>query len=182
MTSTEHRSGTDRIAEAVSILGLQDQHIIVNLQGDEIGCPPQLIHQVATILHQHPQHAIATLCQPIEQQTELSDPNIVKVIFDQSNTALYFSRATIPYNTLETPTYAFRHIGIYAYRVAYLKQFTATPASPIERHESLEQLRALHVGAKIYIEQACMTPGIGIDTEADLIAAQKTIKNTTWQR
>lgn len=179
MTAPDHLSGTDRLAEAVSILQLEDEAIIVNLQGDEIGMPASLIHQVAKGLHDHPHHSIATLCERIDSEEDINDPNIVKVVFDQNNTALYFSRATIPHSrqgpiegSNQQANY-FKHVGLYAYRVAYLKKFSTTPACELERSESLEQLRALFTGEKIYIEEACASAGIGVDTEEDLFRARQ---------
>lgn len=175
MTSSDHLSGTDRLAEAVSILKLADQQIIINLQGDEIGCPAELVNQVANALHQHPQHNITTLCQKIHNQTKIQDPNIVKVVFDKNNNALYFSRSAIPHTQPTATPHAFRHIGIYAYRVAYLKKISTTAPCQLERQESLEQLRTLYSGEKIYIEQASATQSIGIDTEKDLLYARQQI-------
>ena len=177
MTSTDHISGTDRLAEVVSILQLKDQEIIVNLQGDEIGVPVKLIHQVAKSLNDHPDHSIATVCERIAREADINDPNVVKVVFNENNTALYFSRATIPHSKEgqnQQQSY-FKHIGLYAYRVTYLKKFSVTPTCELERRESLEQLRALYIGEKIYIEEACASVGIGIDTEEDLSRARRQI-------
>jgi len=178
MTAAEHLSGTDRLAEVVSILGFNDDAIIVNLQGDEIGVPASLINQLAKGLYDHPDHSIATLCERIDNDSDINDPNVVKVVFDQNNTALYFSRAAIPHlrqgqneDQLQQRNY-FKHLGLYAYRAGYLKKFTETPTCELERSESLEQLRALYTGEKIYIEEACSPAGIGIDTEEDLDKAR----------
>ena len=179
MTATDHISGTDRLAEVASILQLKDKEVIVNLQGDEIGVPAALVHQVAKNLHDHPDHSIATICERINNEKDINNPNIVKVVFDQNNTALYFSRATIPYTKKgqveghEQQQNYFKHIGLYAYRVAYLKKFSATPICELERCESLEQLRALYTGEKIYLEEARTSAGIGIDTEEDLSRARQ---------
>lgn len=179
MTSAEHISGTDRLAEVASILKLNDEDIVVNMQGDEIGVPTCLIHQLAKGLHEHSEHSIATLCERIDNDADINDPNVVKVVFDHNNTALYFSRATIPHLREHQKGYQsqqqnyFKHLGLYAYRVAYLKKFTATPPCELERSESLEQLRALYTGEKIYIEEACSPSGIGIDTEEDLKKARQ---------
>ena len=176
MTSNTHLSGTDRLAEVVEILNLQDEEIIVNLQGDEIGISPLLVQQVVTGLAEHSQHQIATLCKKIDKQIDIHDPNTVKVVFDQNNTALYFSRAAIPYAMKNKDIQYFAHIGLYAYRVAYLKQFSTLPISTLERCESLEQLRALAIGEKIYIEEASTNAGIGVDTAEDLVKAQQYIQ------
>jgi len=185
MTATDHVSGTDRLAEVASILGLNDEEIIVNLQGDEIGVPASLIHQLAKGLHDHLDHSIATLCERIDNDADINDSNVVKVIFDQNNTALYFSRAAIPYlrqsqkrDQFQQQNY-FKHLGLYAYRVRYLKKFTATPVCDLERSESLEQLRALYTGEKIYIEEACAPAGIGIDTEEDLNKARQQFQTSS---
>lgn len=179
MTAADHVSGTDRLAEVASILRLGDEEIIVNMQGDEIGVPASLIHQLGKGLHDHPDHSIATLCERIDNDADINDPNIVKVVFDQNNTALYFSRATIPHlresqngGQTQRQNY-YRHLGLYAYRAGYLKKFTSTPVCELERSESLEQLRALYTGEKIYIEEACAPAGIGIDTEEDLNKARQ---------
>lgn len=176
MTSNTHLSGTDRLAEVVEILNLRDEEIVVNLQGDEIGMSPLLVKQVVTALDTHSQHQIATLYKQIIKLKEIEDPSVVKVVFDQNNTALYFSRAVIPYARQSKGVQYFAHIGLYAYRVAYLKQFRSLSPSMLERCESLEQLRALAVGEKIYIEEACTTAGIGVDTAEDLMAARQIYK------
>ena len=181
MTATDHVSGTDRLAEVASTLQLKDEEIIVNLQGDEFGMSASLMHQVAKGLHAHPDHSIATLCERIDNDADIHDPNVVKVVFDQNNTALYFSRATIPHlgesqnEDQFRHQYYFKHLGLYAYRVKYLKKFSITPVCELERSESLEQLRALYTCEKIYIEEACTSAGIGIDTEEDLIRARQHI-------
>lgn len=185
MTAADHISGTDRLAEVASILKLSDADIIVNLQGDEIGVPACLIHQLAKGLHDHPEHSISTLCERIDNDADINDPNVIKVIFDQNNTALYFSRATIPHvreSQKESQTQQqnyYKHLGLYAYRVAYLKKFSATPPCDLERSESLEQLRALYTGEKIYIEEACAPTGIGIDTKEDLNKARQQFQTSS---
>jgi 3-deoxy-manno-octulosonate cytidylyltransferase (CMP-KDO synthetase) len=141
--------------------------------------PASLIHQVATGLHTHPDYSIATLCERIDNDTDVKDPNVVKVVFDQNNTALYFSRANIPHSRESHKEdhflqYSyFKHLGLYAYRADYLKKFSMTPACELERIESLEQLRALYTGENIYVEEACVSAGIGIDTEEDLTRARQ---------
>ena len=173
MTSEEHQSGTDRIAEVVTQLNLADDEIIVNLQGDEYGLPVSLIEQVATNLFNHATHQMATLCEPITTIEDYTNPNIVKVVFDKNNTALYFSRSPIPADrTGGLPDDAFRHIGLYAYRAGYLQKFTALPPCELEQTEALEQLRVLHDGGKIHVEVAVDDAGIGIDTAEDLALAR----------
>ena len=179
MTATDHVSGTDRLAEVASILKLNDEEIIVNLQGDELGVPASLIYQLAKGLHDHPDYSISTLCERIDNDVDINNPNVVKVVFDQNNTVLYFSRASIPHlrkrqkqKHFQQQNY-FKHLGLYAYRVKYLKKFSTTPVCELERSESLEQLRALFTGEKIYIEEACAPSGISIDTEEDLDKARQ---------
>ena len=179
MTATDHVSGTDRLAEVASILKLNDEEIIVNLQGDELGVPASLIYQLAKGLHDHPDYSISTLCERIDNDVDINNPNVVKVVFDQNNTVLYFSRASIPHlrkrqkqKHFQQQNY-FKHLGLYAYRVKYLKKFSTTPVCELERSESLEQLRALYTGEKIYIEEACTPSGISIDTEEDLDKARQ---------
>lgn len=173
MTSDVHTSGTERLAEAVDMLAVADDAIIVNLQGDEIGMPPALIDQVAGLLAGHPAEQMATLCEAITDRNQIEDPNVVKVVFDRNNAALYFSRAPIPWHRAGTPQNSFRHIGLYAYRAGFLREFTRMPESAIERVESLEQLRALYHGATILVAEARVASGIGIDTEADLQRARE---------
>lgn len=177
MTSREHRTGTDRLAEAAVQLGESDERIIVNVQGDEPLLPPALIRQVAENLAAHPQADIATLCQRISSHHDLFDPHVVKVIMDKEGFALYFSRAPIPWHrdefmadseSLPANSMHFRHIGLYAYRVSYLKYFTSHPACSLELAESLEQLRALYGGHRIHVAEAREDPGQGVDTPADL--------------
>lgn len=172
MTSPDHASGTDRIAEAAMQLGWDDKTLIVNLQGDEPLMPPANIYQVAENLHRYAEAGIATLCAPILSLDEFLDPNIVKVLRDRHGFALYFSRAPIPLERDRTgaasvPS-AQRHIGLYAYRLDYLKAYLDTPACEMERLERLEQLRALWRGDKIHVDLAQETPGPGVDTPQDL--------------
>jgi len=181
MTRADHASGTDRIAEVARARGWSDATIVVNVQGDEPRLPPALIDQVAQLLEQQPQGDIATLCTPIESLEEFLDPNAVKVVFGSEGAALYFSRAPIPWDrdsvapsangTPASPRSfagAFRHLGIYAYRVAALRRLSALPPSPLERIEKLEQLRALQAGMRILVGVAECAPPAGIDTPADL--------------
>lgn len=181
MTRSDHASGTDRIAEVVDQRGWKDDAIVVNAQGDEPLLPPQMIRAVAKSLQTHPDAAIATACHRIDEIGEFLDPNAVKVVFDDNGYALYFSRAPIPWprdafarerNALPQRLPAFRHIGIYAYRCAFLRAYTALPPAPIERFESLEQLRALAHGYRIAVAIAEQAPPPGIDTPADLARLQ----------
>ena len=176
LTSVEHSSGTDRVAEAARLLKLDDDRIVVNLQGDEPRMPGSLIDQVAGALATNPTARLATACRPLEHQEEYENPDVVKVVRDQENFALYFSRAPIPLSQ-STPriersgihwSIIRRHIGLYAYRVSYLKMFLSQDPAPLERVEKLEQLRALWNGESILVCDAAETPGPGVDTLADL--------------
>ena len=177
MTSREHTSGTDRTTEVIQRKNYQDDVIVVNVQGDEYGLPSELINQVASALNDNPDKPMATLCEKIEQVEDLDNPNVVKVVRDKNNTALYFSRSSIPWQEKGkkligklTPVY--RHIGIYAYRAGFLKKFSKLPVCPLEEAEKLEQLRALYNGYSIHVEEASAESGIGIDTEKDLELAR----------
>ncbi len=177
MTSASHPSGTDRLAEAISKLGIDDDHVVVNLQGDEPMMPAALIHQVAEDLYAQPQAAIATLCERIVTAAELFDPHVVKVVMDQAGNAIYFSRAVIPWDreafsvtTEELPDNAehYRHIGLYAYHAGFIREYVQWPACTLEQMESLERLRVLWQGHKIHVTVATEHPGHAVDTEADL--------------
>ncbi len=173
MTSNEHESGTDRIAEAVRELELDDNDVVVNLQGDEFGLPVTLIDQVASNLYDNPDNQMATLCERINTLDEFIDQNVVKVLFDKRNTAIYFSRSPIPLNrTGGLPEQAYRHIGLYAYRAGYLQEFTKLAPCAIEQAEALEQLRVLYNGGKIHVDIAVDKTGIGVDSAADLELAR----------
>lgn len=175
MTEAGHRSGTERVAEAASLLSLGDEEVVVNLQADEPLVPPILITQVVEDLTSHPSAQIATLCERIESEMEVFDPATVKVVTDHEGYALYFSRAAIPWHrghfeSGEVPRSASlrRHIGLYAYRVGYLRSHVARETSTIEEAEALEQLRALYHGARIHVAEARERPGPSVDTPEDL--------------
>lgn len=177
MTQATHQSGTDRIAEVAHLRGWDEQTIVVNVQGDEPLLPPELIDQVATLLEQDPAADIATLCTPITTLREHMDPNAVKVVMAKSGTALYFSRAPIPFDRDAAPqgvasqtsfAGAHRHLGLYAYRVGALKRLSVLPPSELERIEKLEQLRALQAGMRIVVAVAAAVPPAGVDTPEDL--------------
>ncbi|GJM05921.1 MAG: 3-deoxy-manno-octulosonate cytidylyltransferase [marine bacterium B5-7] len=173
MTSNGHESGTDRIAEAVKQLEIDDNEVVVNLQGDEFGLPVSLINQVATSLNDNPDKQVATLCELINSQDEFIDQNVVKVLFDKHNTAIYFSRSPIPLNRAGgLPEKAYKHIGLYAYRSAYLQEFTQLAPCAIEQAEALEQLRVLYNGGKIHVDIAVDKTGIGVDSADDLELAR----------
>jgi 3-deoxy-manno-octulosonate cytidylyltransferase (CMP-KDO synthetase) len=178
MTAATHASGTDRLAEVAQQAGWADADIVVNLQGDEPLMPPALIRQCAALLAADAEAQIATLCHPIHSVEEWLNPNVVKLVKDARDHALYFSRAPIPWlrdgATREQPRLpqglALRHIGLYAYRVAALKAFSALPAADLERCEALEQLRALDAGMCIKVGVVTAPPPRGVDTEEDLQA------------
>jgi 3-deoxy-manno-octulosonate cytidylyltransferase (CMP-KDO synthetase) len=173
MTSEEHESGTDRIAEVVKTLQMSDDEIVVNLQGDEYGLPVSLLEQVASNLFNNSDKQMATLCEAITTIEDYQNPNIVKVVFDKNNTALYFSRSPLPANREGgLPDDAYRHIGLYAYRAGYLQEFTKLPPCKLEKTEALEQLRVLYNGGKIHVEVAVDEAGLGIDTAEDLALAR----------
>ena len=177
LTRGDHATGTDRLAEAAQRLGLADDAIVVNVQGDEPLLAPGLIRTMADLLDAHADAAIATACHPIADAAEAFNPNVVKVVLDRRGYALYFSRATIPWARDEfaadrgvvppgLPLY--RHYGLYAYRVGFLRAFPTLAAAPIERFEALEQLRALWHGFRIVVEVTSGTPAPGVDTPEDL--------------
>ena len=188
MTRSDHPSGTDRLAEAVTALGFPDDHIIVNLQGDEPEIAPTLLEAVAQRLASDPSAAMATAAHAIESLDDWLNPNVVKVVVDRRQRALYFSRAPIPFardamrgwpDTRPTALPAFpaglmpmRHIGLYAYRVGFLQRYAALEPAALEIVEALEQLRALAHGHAIAIVDTREAPPAGIDTEADLTAAR----------
>ncbi|SEP78876.1 3-deoxy-manno-octulosonate cytidylyltransferase (CMP-KDO synthetase) [Ectothiorhodospira magna] len=175
LTSVHHPSGSDRIAEVAARMGWPDDAIVVNLQGDEPLTPPCIVRQVAENLAAHPQAVMATLCTPISRAAQLYDPHTVKVVRDDRDFALYFSRAPIPWerDALDmevSPALQVcqRHLGLYAYRVGYLKRFTRMESCTLERIERLEQLRALYHGARIHVDVALETPPAGVDTQEDV--------------
>jgi len=177
MTRADHRTGTDRLAEAASILRLDDETIVVNVQGDEPLLESSLIREVAEELRTHADAAIATACHPILDPEEAFNPNVVKVVLDRAGYALYFSRATIPWardafatDRTELPTGLplYRHYGLYAYRVSFLRKYPALVEAAIERFEALEQLRALWHGHRIVVRISTGTPAPGVDTQEDL--------------
>lgn len=168
MTRADHPSGTDRIAEVASRLGLDDEALIVNVQGDEPLIPVELINQVADTLAVNSECVMSTAAVAIQNAEEITNPNAVKVVLNQRHEALYFSRAAVPYDrTQSSPTY-YRHIGIYAYRVGFLKKYAQLATSPLELAESLEQLRVLWHGYRIAVHLTSELPPAGVDTPEDL--------------
>ena len=184
MTSSSHRSGTERLSEVVDVLGLDGDHIVVNLQGDEPLMPSLLIHQVAENLGKFAQASMATLAERIHTAGDLFDPHVVKVVMDKDGYAIYFSRAPIPWDrdaffvtTEELPDKVlhYRHIGLYAYRAGYIKEYVECPACELEAMESLEQLRVLWQGHKIHVAQAQVPAVAGVDTEKDLARVRRAL-------
>ncbi|MFZ7260561.1 3-deoxy-manno-octulosonate cytidylyltransferase [Avibacterium avium] len=180
MTSEHHNSGTERLAEVVEKLALADDEIVVNIQGDEPLIPPVIVQQVADNLAKNGVK-MATLAVPLNDAEELFNPNVVKAVADQSGNVLYFSRAPIPWNRdqfaglsdeqktqLVLQSQYLRHIGIYAYRAGFIKQYVQWKPSALENIESLEQLRVLWYGEKIHIDLAKEVPAVGVDTPEDL--------------
>lgn len=172
LTRDDHPSGTDRLAEVAAELNLDDDAIVVNVQGDEPLIPPAVIDQVAENLRQRLWASIATLCEPLASREQLDNPNVVKVVADGAGRALYFSRAPIPYpRDAQAPggtTVWRRHIGLYAYRAGFLRRFVGWPVVPPEALEQLEQLRALYHGEAIHVADACRPVPGGVDTPEDL--------------
>lgn len=177
MTSPAHNSGTERLAEVVSLLGLSDDTVVVNVQGDEPFIPPTIIRQVAENLASQSKARMATLSVPIEHADEVQNPNVVKVQSDKNGYALYFSRSVIPFDrdkafTTQLADIYRRHIGIYAYRAGFIKDYVSWPASQLEQIECLEQLRVLWQGESIHVATALEIPAVGVDTPEDLERAR----------
>lgn len=174
MTSPLHETGTDRLAEVIAKNHYAADDIIVNVQGDEPFIDPRLISQVAQSLNET-QAPMATLCWPVDSLEMLNNPNMVKVVRSKDNHALYFSRSAIPAHRDNSQSYAqaYRHIGLYAYRAAFLLDYVTWPVCDLERYEALEQLRALWSGVAIKVDEACVAPLQDINTPEDLILAQE---------
>lgn len=177
MTRPDHPTGTDRLSEAVGHLSLPDDGIVVNVQGDEPLIDPGLIDAVADLLARRPEADIATCACPLADAESLFNPNVVKVVCGEDDRALYFSRAPIPWardalaggqRQLAPGLPALHHIGLYAYRVSFLRRFPTMPLGALERFEALEQLRALEHGCAIVVHRTSEAPRAGVDTPADL--------------
>ncbi|MDK1683624.1 3-deoxy-manno-octulosonate cytidylyltransferase [Acinetobacter terrestris] len=175
ITSADHPSGTDRLSEVARIKGWASEDIIVNVQGDEPLLPAQLVQQVAQLLESQPESSMSTLCEPIHSLDEFHRDSIVKVVMSKYNQALYFSRATIPYDrdgakqeVQQLHHQAYRHLGLYAYRVNLLQEYVSWDMGVLEQLESLEQLRVLENGHRIAIAVAEANLPPGVDTQADL--------------
>jgi 3-deoxy-manno-octulosonate cytidylyltransferase (CMP-KDO synthetase) len=176
-TRTDHSSGTERIAEAAAALGLADDAIVVNVQGDEPLIPRTLIGEVAAVLERRPDASVSTACHPIHDAASVFSPNVVKVVLDAQGCALYFSRAPIPYardayaaGGREPPARlpCYRHLGIYGYRAGFLRRYAKLAPSPLEQFESLEQLRVLWHGYRIAVTVSSHDVPPGVDTPQDL--------------
>lgn len=185
MTSVDHENGTERIAEVAEKLGWADDDVIVNLQGDEPLIPKALVSLTAKGLLDNPQAGMSSLCTPIDSAEDAFDPNVVKAVLDNAGFAMYFSRAPIPWDrdlykngsdkqTELAPVY--RHIGMYGYRVSFLKQYSNMEITPLEHAECLEQLRALCYGVKIHMAVIPEPPGHGVDTPADVARVEAQLK------
>lgn len=184
MTKNTHETGTDRLAEMVDLLGLPDDALVVNVQGDEPLMPVCLIEQVARHLASVPNAAMATLYEPITHRTEVHNPAVVKIIVSHDGFALYFSRAAIPFDRDAEitedllPQFYFRHLGLYAYRAHFLRHYAALPKAPMEQLEKLEQLRVLYAGFRIAVAQAQSYCPPGVDTKEDLVKIIEVMNET----
>ena len=177
LTRTDHPTGSDRLAEACELLGLDGERVVVNVQGDEPLIDPELIDACAALLAQHPECVMSTAAHAIDTIEDLDNTNVVKVVLDAAGRALYFSRAAIPWardaraagaNPLPPTLAPLRHMGLYAYQAGFLRRFPTLPVSPIETIEALEQLRVLWHGHRIVVHVSGARPGPGVDTPADL--------------
>jgi 3-deoxy-manno-octulosonate cytidylyltransferase (CMP-KDO synthetase) len=177
LTRSDHASGSDRLAEACTLLGLDGDAVVVNVQGDEPLIDPALVARCAALLAEHADCVMATAAHPLATLADYLNPNIVKVVLDAAGRALYFSRAPLPWwrdgnadgvRVLPTHPAPLRHIGLYAYRAGFLRRFPSLPAAPIEHTEALEQLRVLWHGERIAVHVTPDDPGAGVDTPEDL--------------
>ena len=173
LTRSDHASGSDRLAEACELLGLDGEQVVVNVQGDEPLIDPRLVRRCAELLQQRSDCVMSTAAHPIESLQDYLDPNVVKVVVDAQAVALYFSRAPIPWQRDGSPALpqdppALRHVGLYAYRADFLRRFPALQATALERCEALEQLRVLWHGHRIAVHVSAQAAGTGVDTPEDL--------------
>ncbi len=191
LTRADHASGSDRLAEASVLLGLGDDAIVVNVQGDEPLIDPQLLHAVAALLGQHPKASMSTAAHAIDNEADFLNPNVVKVVLNALQQALYFSRAPIAFArdahhgwpghlrpSTNLSAQPLRHIGLYGYRVGFLKQFPMLAPAPIEITEALEQLRALWHGHTIAVHVSDTAPAPGVDTPEDLARVRAWVANS----
>ncbi len=175
LTRADHASGSDRLAQACALIGLDGDDLVVNVQGDEPLIEPELVHQAAQLLRQRPDCVMSTVAHAITSAADFTNPNIVKVVLDAQGRALYFSRAPIPAwrdapqsnSALPEPA-PLRHVGLYAYRAGFLRRFPSLSPAPLEQLEALEQLRVLWHGERIAVMISAVAPGIGVDTPQDL--------------
>ncbi|HEU4351547.1 MAG TPA: 3-deoxy-manno-octulosonate cytidylyltransferase [Burkholderiales bacterium] len=174
MTSADHASGTDRVAEAAQKLKLKRDQVVVNVQGDEPLISPRLIWEVGTLLERRRDASVATACHAIHDAATLVNPNVVKVVLDAAGYALYFSRSQIPYPR-EPGASCYRHAGIYGYRTGFLKKYARLKPSPLERSEALEQLRVLWHGYRIAVAVSRAEIPPGVDTPQDLDAVRRIV-------
>jgi 3-deoxy-manno-octulosonate cytidylyltransferase (CMP-KDO synthetase) len=173
MTAAGHKTGTDRIAEVAAAV---EAEIVVNIQGDEPLVHPAMIDEMTQPLVDEPDLAMSTLCVPIQDKEELENPNVVKVVFDQNGYALYFSRSLIPYPRNRDQFQAYEHLGLYAYRKAFLRTYVALPQSRLEINESLEQLRVLEAGYRLkVVVSAYSYAGVSVDTLEDLAEVRRIV-------
>jgi 3-deoxy-manno-octulosonate cytidylyltransferase (CMP-KDO synthetase) len=186
VTSGQHNSGTERIAEVVRSYAWKQDTIVVNLQGDEPCMPAALLTQVAQDMNAHADASVTTLATRVDDRNRLFDPHIVKVVTDVAGYALYFSRAPIPWHRdefavgspgLPVDTPFLRHIGLYSYRAGFLQQYVEWPRSLLEQAESLEQLRVLWHGHRIHVSEALREPGPGVDTWDDIRLVEQQIRD-----
>ncbi len=184
MTRSDHVSGSDRLAEACTTLGLDADHVVVNVQGDEPLIEPTLINHCAALIGARADCVMSTVAHPIHDPADFVNPNVVKVVLDARQCALYFSRAPIPWwrdgSQAGQPTMppaaaieALRHVGLYAYRAGFLRRFPSLSAAPMESVEALEQLRVLWHGERIAVHVAAAAPAAGVDTPEDLARVRK---------
>ena len=184
LTRADHASGSDRVAEACELLGLGGDDVVVNVQGDEPLIEPALIDACAALLDQHPDCAVGTAAHPIDTLADYLNPNVVKVVLDAAGRALFFSRAPLPWwrdapsstaagpGALPEPA-PLRHVGLYAYRAAFLRRFPGLATAPYERIEALEQLRVLWHGERIAVHVSAEASAAGVDTAQDLARVRR---------
>ena len=179
LTRTDHASGSDRLAEACEQLGLDGSDLVVNVQGDEPLIAPVMIDACAALLRERSDCVMSTVAHALDDAAEFTNPNVVKLVTDARGTALYFSRAPIPYwrdGSGPRPGSALRHVGLYAYQAGFLRRFPGLAASPLEQIESLEQLRVLWHGERIAVHISAERPGPGVDTPEDLARVRALVK------
>ncbi|HIE55638.1 MAG TPA: 3-deoxy-manno-octulosonate cytidylyltransferase [Chromatiaceae bacterium] len=186
MTDPGHASGTERVAEVIEVMGWSDDEVVVNLQGDEPLMPPPLLDQVAEDVQRHEAADMATLAAHLESPDQLFDPATVKVVLDRKGYALYFSRVPIPWQrdemkwgeapSMELARKYLRHIGLYAYRAGFVREYVKWPSSELEQTESLEQLRVLWQGRRIHVSMAAEPPPAGVDTPEDLQRVERLLR------